>query len=61
MGSGVDYNFIVLFILALCFGGLIIVYVTAAFALGGLLVTCLPLDSRFASSNPAQEDGFLKR
>jgi hypothetical protein len=28
--------------------------------LGGLLVACLPLDPRFASSNPAGDDGFSK-
>jgi hypothetical protein len=27
-------------------------------ALGGLLVTCLTLDARFAGSNPAEDDGF---
>jgi hypothetical protein len=29
-------------------------------ALGGLLVACLPLDPRFAGSNPAEDDGFLR-
>jgi hypothetical protein len=29
-------------------------------ALGGLVVTCLPLDSRFAGSNPAEDDGISK-
>jgi hypothetical protein len=29
-------------------------------ALGGLVVACLPLDPRFAGSNPAEDDGFLR-
>jgi hypothetical protein len=29
-------------------------------ALGGLMVACLPLDPRFADSNPAEDDGFLR-
>jgi hypothetical protein len=29
-------------------------------ALGGLVVACLPLDPRFAGSNPADDDGFLR-
>jgi hypothetical protein len=27
-------------------------------ALGGLVVACLPLDPKFAGSNPAEDDGF---
>jgi hypothetical protein len=30
-------------------------------ALGGLVVACLPLDPRFAGSNPAGDDGFTLR
>jgi hypothetical protein len=29
-------------------------------ALGDLVLACLPLDSRFAGSNPAEDDGFLR-
>jgi hypothetical protein len=29
-------------------------------ALGGLVASCLPLETRFAGSNPAEADGFLK-
>jgi hypothetical protein len=29
-------------------------------ALGGLVVACLPLEPRFASSNAAEGDGFLR-
>jgi hypothetical protein len=29
-------------------------------ALGGLVVACLPLDPRFAGSNPAEDDGFSR-
>jgi hypothetical protein len=29
-------------------------------ALGGLVVACLPLDPRFAGSNPAEDDAFLR-
>jgi hypothetical protein len=29
-------------------------------ALGGLVVACLPLDPRFADSNLAEDDGFLR-
>jgi hypothetical protein len=29
-------------------------------ALGGLVIACLPLDTRFAGSNPAEDDGFLR-
>jgi hypothetical protein len=29
-------------------------------ALGSLVVACLPLDLRFAGSNPAEDDGFFK-
>jgi hypothetical protein len=29
-------------------------------ALGGLVVACLPVDLRFAGSNPAEDDGFLR-
>jgi hypothetical protein len=32
----------------------------ATVALGGLVVACLPLDPRFAGSNPAKDDGFLR-
>jgi hypothetical protein len=28
--------------------------------LGGLVVACYPLDPRFAGSNPAEDDGFLR-
>jgi hypothetical protein len=28
--------------------------------LGGLVTACLPLDPRFAGSNPAEDDGFLR-
>jgi hypothetical protein len=31
-----------------------------AVALGGLVVACLPLDSRFAGSSPAEDYGFLR-
>jgi hypothetical protein len=27
---------------------------------GGLVAACLPLDPRFAGSNPADDDGFLR-
>jgi hypothetical protein len=27
---------------------------------GGLVVACLPLNLRFAGSNPAEEDGILR-
>jgi hypothetical protein len=27
---------------------------------GGLVVACLPLDPKFAGSNPAEDDGFLR-
>jgi hypothetical protein len=30
------------------------------FALGGLVVACLPPDPRFAGSNPAEDNGFLR-
>jgi hypothetical protein len=28
--------------------------------IGGLVVACLPLDPRFAGSNPAEDDRFLR-
>jgi hypothetical protein len=28
--------------------------------LGGLVVACLPLDPKFAGSNAAEDDGFLR-
>jgi hypothetical protein len=36
------------------------VYELRAVALGGLVVACLPLGPRFAGSNPAEDDGFLR-
>jgi hypothetical protein len=29
-------------------------------AFGGLVLACLPLHPRFAGSNPAEDDGFLR-
>jgi hypothetical protein len=35
-------------------------YLLLSVALGGLLVAWLPLDRRFAGSNPAEDDEFLR-
>jgi hypothetical protein len=29
-------------------------------AVGSLVVACLPMDTRFAASNPAEDDGIFK-